>query len=152
MGHNNEIHDLASWYSNSYVRTYPPVSCFSKSEDEKLIINFNWPNWWGRVSVLLHYTLLKRMCMFINTRGKRNVRNILIFVHQCNIHSTLFRKEYLFSKKDRVYARKPHILSCSSPIFNVSCYLYTWNFEFTAAWYVIFLKILYQLFVPILKS
>ena len=31
-----------------------------------------------------------------------------IFIHQCNIRSTLFRKEYSFSTKVRVYTRRPH--------------------------------------------
>ena len=43
----------------------------------------------------------------ILTRDKRNVRNILMFVRLCSICSTIFRKEYSFSKKGRVYMRKP---------------------------------------------
>ena len=40
----------------------------------------------------------------------------------------------------------------SSPVIKVvSCHLHTLNLEFIGAWYTIFLKILYQLFIPILE-
>ena len=87
------------------------------------------------------------------SRGKRNVWNILIFVRLYSIPFTI--KEYSFSKKGRVYMRKPrNVLDIiSNPAFKVvSCHFYSWNLEFTAAWYIIFLKVSYQLFVQTLKE
>ena len=91
----------------------------------------------------------------VNTVFIRGKRNILIFVHLYNIRSTIFRKEYSFSKRQGIYEKATYYVLdiISTPTFKVFfCHLYTWNLELTAAWYVIYLKVLYQLFILTLKE
>ena len=112
------IHGYYSSYFNSYLLHKPCRGQWAITDVSKMmrllatatieivysIDKLQWPTflhckrWW----VVFTQNIAFFICNYsysLFCRGKRNIRNILIFVCLCNIRSTIFRKEYSFSKK-----------------------------------------------------